>query len=119
MIPIYFADSLALHEWQIGAPDGMFFDLVNHEKLPPEQIFRIGKDTRFVDFKETVAQLLSIPANKQRYWIMAPRANGAYRPCDLLPYCDERQLVEMYEYRDQVCSSPSPGHQSLRSGGVS
>ena len=97
----------------------MFFDLVNHDKLPLEQIFRIRKNVRFVDFKETVAQALRIPVNKQRYWIMAPRANGTYRPCRLLTPDDERrQLMEMNEYRDRVSQNEMKKHKGgVRSDG--
>ena len=52
---------------QVGSPEGVNWDLVNHDKLPPERVFRLGKKTRFSDFKALVAASpLGIPVEAQR-----------------------------------------------------
>ncbi|XP_020690617.1 ubiquitin carboxyl-terminal hydrolase 12 [Dendrobium catenatum] len=69
---------------------GIFFDLVDHEKVCS---FRIQKQTPFKAFKEEIAKELGIPVQFQRFWLWAKRQNHTYRPNRPLTPIEEAQPV--------------------------
>ncbi|KAM3282679.1 ubiquitin C-terminal hydrolase 12 [Capsicum chacoense] len=73
---------------QIGKE--IYFDLVDHDKVPS---FRIQKQMAFTQFKEEVAKVLGVPVQFQRYWLWAKRQNHTYRPNRPLTPQEELQSV--------------------------
>lgn len=76
-----------------------YFDLVDHDNV---KSYRIKKQTKFSDFKKTVADDLGIPVEKQRYWTWARRQNHTYRPARPLRADEEElSLMDLREHREQ------------------
>ncbi|KAG1672785.1 hypothetical protein FOA52_002773 [Chlamydomonas sp. UWO 241] len=92
---------------QVGA-SGQCFDLVNHDKLPSDRIFRVKKNLRFSEFKQMVADKLDVPVTAQRYWIWSARPNSSFRPQRILTAKEEEMpMMELREHRDQRMSAAS------------
>jgi len=80
---------------------GVYFDLVNHNKLPAEHIFRLKKNIRFPEFMQMVQEKLKVPVADQRFWIWETRDNGSFRPAR--PLSAEEQgkvLMDLREHRE-------------------
>ncbi|KAL2326631.1 hypothetical protein Fmac_025689 [Flemingia macrophylla] len=73
---------------QIGKD--IFFDLVDHDKVPS---FRIQKQMPLTLFKEEIAKEFGIPIQYQRFWLWAKRQNHTYRPNKALTPHEEEQSV--------------------------
>ncbi|KAM7261649.1 hypothetical protein ACFE04_020726 [Oxalis oulophora] len=68
----------------------IYFDLVDHDKVPQ---FQIQKQTPFTAFKEEVAKEFGVPVEFQRFWFWAKRQNHTYRPIRPLTSQEEAQSV--------------------------
>ncbi|KAM7262238.1 hypothetical protein ACFE04_021315 [Oxalis oulophora] len=68
----------------------IYFDLVDHDKVPQ---FQIQNQTPFTAFKEEVAKEFGVPVEFQRFWFWAKRHNQTYRPYRPLTPQEEAQSV--------------------------
>ncbi|KAG2434916.1 hypothetical protein HYH02_012114 [Chlamydomonas schloesseri] len=100
---------------QVGASDGAYFDLVDHDKLPAERChFRLRKQTKFAEFKAEVAARTGIPVERQRFWTMKRRNNATHRPeRALTPLEEASQLVDLAGIRELAQGA---GHRTAGGG---
>mmetsp|Transcript_35695 Transcript_35695/g.79387 ORF Transcript_35695/g.79387 Transcript_35695/m.79387 type:complete len:1131 (+) Transcript_35695:131-3523(+) len=93
---------------QIGSSQ-QYFDLINHDRLGADRIFRVRKNTKFQDFKALVAERLGVPQEKQRWWTWARRQNATFRPSrPLTPQEEDSIVLELREHREQ--GAPATKH---------
>eukprot|EP00798_Chlamydomonas_sp_ICE-L_P025290 gene25290-10943_t len=93
-----------IHKY-VGVKD-QFFDLVAHDKLPPENIFRVKKNLPFMDFTKMVEAQFGVPVASQRYWTWEIRQNGTCRISQPLSAAEEQLLMtDLKEYRETTSNS--------------
>ena len=66
--------------------------------LPPLQVkhYRVKKQTKFLEFRQMLADDLEVPLEQQRFWTWAKRQNSTYRPNNILtPADDERRVMDL------------------------
>ena len=101
---------------QVGR-EGVWFDLVDYNKLPEASTFRVRKHTKFGELKRLVEARLGVPVEKQRYWTWTKRQNNTMRLADLQLGAEheEQSLTDLREHADLVRGGGRAG--CLRAGG--
>ena len=90
---------------QVGR-QGVWFDLVDYDKLPEAASLRVRKHTKFGELRRLVAEQLGVPVEKQRFWTWAKRLNGTVRLADqtLGAEHDGLLLLDLREFADAAVS---------------
>ena len=58
--------------------------------------YRVKKQTKFLEFRQMLADDLEVPLEQQRFWTWAKRQNSTYRPNNILtPADDERRVMDL------------------------
>ena len=84
---------------QVGTAN-QYFDLVNHDRLPEEHVFRVKKNIKFSEFKKRVEAEMGVPVAAQRHWLWSLRQNVTFRPSrPLTPEEEDHPLMELREVR--------------------
>ena len=58
----------------------MNWDLVNHDLLPADRVFRLGKRTRFSDFKRQIQETTGVPVEMQRCGMGCEGRSSSHTP---------------------------------------
>ena len=58
--------------------------------------YRVKKQTRFLEFRQMLANELRVPLEQQRFWTWNWRQNSTHRPSDTLtPADDEKRVMDL------------------------